>query len=234
MASFKNLIVVTFLFTCPQILTNLSAQEAKDKTGNWLMYWGANRVSKNVSIWTEAQYRLYEVVSNPNQLLLRTGVIYHLDKGASCAVGYAYVKSWPFEKNLGDSVTSNENRIWEQFVLKNKLWRIDFEHRYRLEHRWVKTDLVDYSTRARYRLLFTLPLTNSHLIPTTIFLAIYDEIFINISGGEIFDQNRLYFALGYQFSSRGQVQAGYLFQMLRREILERLQLAFVYNIDFSN
>jgi len=189
-------------------------------------------VSEKVSIWTETQYRLYEVASNPDQFVLRTGVIYHLENSASLTAGYAYVRTRPFDENLNDAITSYENRLWEQFILKNMLWRIDFEHRYRLEQRWVKTDVVDYSTRMRYRLLLTLPLTNVQLKPSTLFLAIYNEIFLNISGGEIFDQNRLYFALGFQFSSKGQVQAGYLFQMLHRATLERLQFAFVYNLDF--
>ena len=226
----KNFVILLFIFNI--CTTNLFAQEARDNTGNWLMYWGANRVSEKVSIWTEAQYRLYEVVSNPDQLILRTGVIYHLENSASLTAGYAYVRTRPFDENLNNAVTSNENRLWEQLVLKNPLWRIDFEHRYRLEQRWVKTDVVNYSNRVRYRLLLTLPLTNVHLKPATLFLAIYDEIFLNINTGETFDQNRLYFALGYQFSSKGQVQAGYLFQMRHRETLERWQFAFVYNFDF--
>jgi hypothetical protein len=147
MVSCKNLIIIVLLFISPQLITNLPAQEAMDKTGNWLMYWGANRVSKSVSIWTEAQYRLYETLSNTDQLVLRTGIIYNLENNASFAAGYAYVRTWPFDDNLNDSLTSNENRLWEQLVLKNKLWRIDFEHRYRLEQRWVKTEVVNYSNR---------------------------------------------------------------------------------------
>ncbi len=234
MPSAKKFIFVFLLLIFNTCTTSLSAQEAGDNTGNWLMYWGANRVSKKVSIWTEAQYRLYEVVSNPDQLVLRTGVMYHLENSASLTAGYAYVKTRPFDENLDSAVTSNENRLWEQFILKNNSWRVDFEHRYRLEQRWVKTEVVNYSTRVRYRLLLTFPLTNNRLIPATLFLSIYDEIFLNIDAGEPFDQNRFYFALGYQFSSQGQVQAGYLFQMLRRETLERLQVAFVYNLDFSH
>jgi hypothetical protein len=210
------------------------AQEAKDKTGNWLMYWGTNRVSKRVSIWTEAQYRLYEVASNRDQLLLRTGLIYHLQNGASLIAGYAYVKTWPFDESITNAVTGNENRLWEQFILKNNLWRLDFEHRYRLEQRWVKTEVTEYSTRMRYRLLLLLPLNKENLKPETFFFVTYNEIFLNINGGETFDQNRLYFALGYQFSSIGQIQAGYLFQMLPKETLTRLQFAFVYNLDLRN
>jgi hypothetical protein len=159
-------------------------------------------------------------------------LIYHLQNGASLIAGYAYVKTWPFDESITNAVTGNENRLWEQFILKNDLWRLDFEHRYRLEQRWVKTDVVDYSTRMRYRLLLLLPLNKENLKPETFFFVTYNEIFLNINGGEIFDQNRLYFALGYQFSSIGQVQAGYLFQMLPTETLRRLQFAFVYNLDF--
>ena len=108
-------------------------------------------------------------------------LIYHLQNSASLTAGYAYVKTWPFDESINSAVTSNENRLWEQLILKNNLWRIDFEHRYRLEQRWVKTEVVDYSTRMRYRLLFLLPLSNANLKPKTFFIVTYNEIFLNIN-----------------------------------------------------
>ena len=227
----KRFNIIILLFILAVINGSLTAQEEKDETGNWLMYWGSNRISEKLGIWTEAQYRLYEVASNQNQLLLRTGLIYHLENSASLTAGYAYVKTWPFDEYINNSNASYENRIWEQLIMKNRLGRIDFEHRYRLEQRWVKAVEINYSNRMRYRFLLTVPFTNEKIIPETLFGIVYDEIFLNLGELEIFDQNRLFFALAYQFSVLGQVQVGYLFQTQPRETLERLQFAFVYNLD---
>ena len=155
--------------------------------------------------------------------------MYHLENSATLTAGYAYVKTWPYD-NLNDT-SSDENRLWEQLVLKNNLGFVYFEHRYRLEQRWVQKVEINYSNRIRYRLLLTAPFTNDGIIPGTLFGIIYDEIFLNLGEPETFDQNRLYFAFGYQFSVLGQVQVGYLFQTQPRETLERLQFAFVYNLD---
>jgi hypothetical protein len=55
----------------------------------------------------------------------------------------------------------------------------------------------------------------------SLYLALYDEVFINgelnIGDGrtvERFDRNRLYGALGYGLSDRFKVQAGYMLQTL--------------------
>ena len=75
----------------------------------------------------------------------------------------------------------------------------------------------------------------------TLFLSLYDEPFIQF--GKKFqrnylDQNRLYLALGYQFSPKGNIQFGYLNHYvikgdgLRSERNHTLQLSVTYNFDF--
>ena len=40
----------------------------EDKVGNWLMYFGTNRISDNFSIHTEIQFRNYTIT--PNNVIL--------------------------------------------------------------------------------------------------------------------------------------------------------------------
>ena len=215
-------------------ITSQAQENGEDKLGSWHMYFGTNQIADKWSIHTEAQLRYYEQAKNFNQLLLRTGLNYHINPNAIATAGYAYIETDPtfFEAALVDldgqaSDKISENRIFEQFILKNKVWELLFEHRYRLEQRFITdSDLKTKSTqhRARYRLQMMVPLTD------IFFLNFYDEIFINLQN-EAFDQNRLYAAVGLNVTNNLSVQAGYLKNHFRAINYDRLQVAVFYNPD---
>lgn len=204
----------------------LLAQE--DELGNWIMYFGTNRLSDQWSIHTEVQYRNHTVAPvNIEQLLLRTGVNYHLAKHAILTLGYGYIASHDFESEQKPP-ESKEHRIFQQFILTNKVSRVKFEHRYRLEQRWVNGD---YRNRFRYRVMAFVPLNKPTITTGTVFLGLYDEIFVN-GKQTFFDRNRLYGALGYQINSGTQVQVGYLRQRVNAFGKGYLQFGVVFNPDF--
>ncbi len=209
------------------VLSNpLFAQE--NDFGNWLMYFGTNKVADDWSIHSEIQYRNHTLAPvNIEQLLLRTGVNYHLSKSAILTLGYGYIASHDFD-SAPKEPESVESRIFQQLILTNKVGRIKFEHRYRIEQRWVNSD---YKNRVRYRLMAFIPINKPTITTGTVFLGIYDEIFMNTKQ-TFFDRNRLYFALGYQFSKTTQVQVGYLRQRVNDFGKDYLQVGVVFNPDF--
>ena len=211
----------------------INAQETgEDQLGAWYMYFGTNKIADKLSVHSEAQFRYYEASSNFNQLLLRTGLNYHMNEDAIVTFGYAYIDTDPtFEDTsfLGNQIL--EHRIFEQLILKNKLWEFLIEHRYRLEQRFIDTrDLSNNGTetqhRARYRLQATLPLTD------TFFLNFYNEIFINLQD-EAFGQNRLYAALGIQITKNSSMQLGYLKNHFTSGNFDRIQIGVFINPDLS-
>jgi hypothetical protein len=208
------------------ILTSVQAQEnGEDDLGAWYMYFGTNKISNKLSIHTEAQFRYYETASNFNQLLLRTGLNYHINPEAIVTAGYGYISTdGTFEEFVGEE-NSTEHRIFEQLILKNKVGQFYFEHRYRLEQRFIEAyDFNETQHRARYRLQLTLPLTD------IFFLNFYDEIFVNLQG-ETFGQNRLYAALGINVTENLSVQAGYLKNHFTGANYDRLQFGITFNPD---
>ena len=205
--------------------SSLKAQQ--DEFGNWLMYFGTNRISDNWSIHSEVQYRNHTIEPvNIEQLLLRTGMNYHLSNNAIITGGYAYVASHDFESEQ-KAPESREHRLFQQLILTNKVNRLKFEHRYRIEQRWVNDD---YRNRIRYRLMLFLPLNKTEITKGTFFLGLYDEIFLNTEK-VFFDRNRLYGALGYQFNTSTQIQLGYLRQRVNDFGKNYLQVGLVFNPD---
>ena len=209
------------------ISNNVKGQNIEENLGSWWMYFGTHKFSEKYSLHYETQLRNYEIVSNFNQLLPRVGLNYHIDKNTSVTAGYAWI---PTQTSLGEGFDGDlvtENRIWQQFILKNKVGNINFRHRYRLEQRWIKLgEETNYKNRARYMLSVRLPISKNEDSP--LFLLLYDEIFLNISDTP-FDQNRLFAALGYQINKQMNFQLGYLRHRSGGLDLNRLQLAVFLN-----
>ncbi len=220
----KNRVLSLCIFILLVIPTSFIGQ---NQTGNWIMYFGTNRITEKLSIHSEIQYRNHTVIpNNVEQLLLRTGLNYHFSEKASVTAGYAFIPSYIYDSEQKSAETT-EHRIWQQFILTNNLGRVKFEHRYRIEQRWVNED---YKNRFRYRLMLFVPLNKPIIEKGTVFLGLYDEIFINTKE-TFFDRNRLYGALGYQFNNKLSIQGGMLHQQLNEFGKWYLQFAIFFNTD---
>ena len=222
----KNLRSVSTLLVGLITMSIVNAQETgEDKLGAWYMYFGTNKIAERFSLHTEAQFRFYETSSNFNQLLLRTGLNYHINPNAIATGGYGFISTDGTFEEFPNETNSKEHRIFEQFILKNKVWEFLFEHRYRLEQRFLDFgDATDTQHRARYRIQMTLPLSD------TFFLNFYDELFINLQD-DLFGQNRLYGAVGAHISKNSSVQVGYLRNQFANAVYDRIQIGFFYNPD---
>ena len=191
------------------------------------MYFGTNKISEKFSIHSEVQYRNHTIAPvNIEQLLLRTGLNYHFAENAFATAGYAYIGNHIFESERS-SPEVEEHRIWQQLITTNNLGRVKFEHRYRIEERFIE---ADFKMRFRYRLMLFVALNRARIETGALFLGVYDEVFIN-GGEEFFDRNRLYGGLGYQFSKNVNLQTGILYQRLRNTGKAFLQFGIIFNTD---
>lgn len=207
-----------------------SQNSGENKLGAWYMYFGTHKLNKNLSLHTEAQLRMYEPTSNFFQLLPRIGLNYHLNSYSSITAGYALIPTSSYDKTDEFKTTALESRIWQQFILKNFVGRVRFMHRYRVEQRWIETKLPSektinkYLNRLRYFFKITAPLNNEEIKDKTAFIAIYNEVFLNLIE-QPFDQNRLYLALGYKLNSNLKIEAGYQSRWTNSARYNILQLA---------
>ena len=217
--NFKTLIL--FL----TVSTAFAQDNGENKLGSWHMYFGTNKISEKLSIHSEAQLRYYEQGKNFNQLLLRTGLNYHIGPNAIATLGYGYITTDGTFLEFSDETNSREHRIFQQFILKNKVSNVAFEHRYRLEQRFLDFGSnTDTEHRARYRIQVTVPVSK------VVFLNFYDEIFINLQN-EVFGQNRLYGAFGFHVFKDVSLQVGYLKNHFRSAHYDRLQIGVFFNTD---
>ncbi|MEM8565440.1 MAG: DUF2490 domain-containing protein [Bacteroidota bacterium] len=162
------------------------------------------------------QFRYWNFGSDLEQILLRTGLTYSpKDVDILFTFGYGNITSGvPGES----SSTSNESRIYQEALFPQKIGsRFLLNHRLRFEQRWVEGQ--DFRTRYRYNLFVNVPLNNTSIDHHTVYLAFYNEIFINGQRGigdgrniEYFDRNRTYLGLGFGILKNMRIQTGWMRQ----------------------
>jgi hypothetical protein len=223
MASIKKIALMSALL----LSTQLTAQSRTNTTNHnaWLMYFGNHQLSSRWGIHAEVQWRRHNFLADQQQLLLRAGADYYLKNGSRVTAGYAFIKTYPY----GDFAVANafpEHRAWQQFLTAQTLGKIKLTHRYRLEQRFIGNASTGQFSNGRYenRMRYMAKLVRN--ISTTkhpLFIALYDEILINFGkevGYNLFDQNRLYGALGFTFLPQLKVEIGYLYQIVQLRSLD--------------
>ncbi|MGJ8684624.1 MAG: DUF2490 domain-containing protein [Nonlabens sp.] len=193
------------------------SQVESSETGAWYMYFFNKKFKEsNFGIQGDFQYRDWQGLGDLEQLLLRSGITYSPDNvNATFTLGYGNITSGAF----GDSkATSSESRLYQEALLPQKLGeRFYITHRFRYEQRWVENQ--DFRTRYRYNLFLNVPVNQKTLGKNAIYVALYNEVFINGQTDigddrtvEIFDRNRTYLGAGYAISDKLRAQIGWMNQ----------------------
>lgn len=228
-------IIYTLLLIFNNHIPNAKAQLNKTvpSLGNWTMFFGQLKLNEKLGIHLEGQFRDYKLLNQPEQILLRTGIVYHFNSNSNLTLGYASITNFAFNDERFENPTVNENRMWQQLIMRNNLGRFYFEHRYRIEQRWLKSNSdILYRDRIRYLLRVNIPINKKVIESETLFLSFYNELFIHITSNP-FDRNRLYGALGYQFSKGFNFQLGYMAQTVNVSTKHYFQTAINYTFDLK-
>mgnify|MGYP001821351080 CR=1 FL=1 len=225
MRSVLPLLLVGTLFAVPA-----RAQIDEEQLGAWYMYFFNTRIGD--SRWGfqgDGQFRNWDMGGDLEQLLLRGGVTYSPgESGVRLTFGYANITTGEF--GPGDD-TVKEDRIYQEALVPHRVAkRVYLNHRFRYEQRWVENQ--DFRTRFRYAIFVNVPLNQLDLSKGAVYLAFYDEIFVNgeqnIGDGRrvnYFDRNRLYGAVGYSLTDRLRLQAGIMRQTSENLSKNQFQLS---------
>ncbi len=202
----------------------------EDQLGAWYMLFVQKKFNNSqFGLQGDYQFRFWNAGSDLEQVLLRTGVTY-TPKNADIllTVGYAHITTGEFGEGRGTSV---ENRIYQEALFSQKIGkRFLLTHRLRSEQRFVENQ--DFRTRYRYNLFVNVPLNNTKLVKNTVYLALYNEIFINGETDigddrrvQLFDRNRTYLGIGYNILDNIRIQGGWMRQTTANWVKGQAQLS---------
>lgn len=199
--------------------------------GAWYMYFfNTTFKESNWGVQGDIQYRNWDLGGDLEQLLIRGGITYKpTSADIKFTLGYGNITTGGF---VEISSTVSESRIYQEALFPVQFGNRFFtNHRFRYEQRFVENQ--DFRTRYRYNLFLNIPLNKPGMDPNTIYLALYNELFINgqrkIADGrsvELFDRNRFYSAIGYVLKEGKKVQLGLMNQSTDNWSKNQIQLSF--------
>ncbi len=222
---FLSVFIIAALFP-----KNGEAQFNQKKLGGWYMYF-VNTTFKE-SPWGvqgDLQYRNWNLIGDLEQLLVRGGVTYKPKKAnIKFTLGYGNITTGQFGSSKSKS---QESRIYQEALFPVQFGnRFYTNHRFRYEQRFVENQ--NFRTRYRYNLFVNVALNKAAMEKNTVYLALYNELFINgqrkTGNGntvEVFDRNRLYTALGYIIKKGLKVQLGFMNQTTDNWTKNQMQMS---------
>ena len=230
----KNLIISLLLII--GIAPKGIAQINEDKLGAWYMYFYNTTIKTGPwGVQGDIQYRNFNLMGDLEQLLLRSGITYKpQNANIKFTLGYGHITTGTFGD---DESTTQESRIYQEALYPVKFGERFFtNHRFRYEQRFVESQ--DFRTRYRYNLFVNIPINQKTMGKNTLYLALYNELFINgerkVGNNkkvELFDRNRLYAALGFYIKKQLKVQLGVMTQTTNAVEKNQLQLSIHQNIQ---
>ena len=232
------MLLVSIIAFAPGIALGQNGKTVDHNLNGWFMYFGDHPVKGKLGVHLEGQWRRHNLITRGQQLLLRPAINYEINPNLSLSVGYAFVATHRYG-SLPVAFPFDEHRLYQQISAKQRFGKINVEHRFRLEQRWLERKIGDgppqwrYQDRFRYFVKATVPLSGKW------YFGAYNEIFLNIRrppGVTLFDQNRAYAAVGARLNPATRIEVGYLQQTLSRlggrafEYNHTLQIAIFSNI----
>ena len=195
-----------------------ASKEIRSSTGSWLGLYTKYHFNNRWSYYGEYHFRRKNGLKDMGQIYLRLGATFKLTQYLDLTAGFVNPYYWaPDQSNPNMDKIVPQFRLWEQAVLATPFYYIKVLHQLRLEQRYrrdyIKGSPWELTHRFRYKLSMYIPLNNRELKPKTVFLSLYDEIFIQAGKTIVYnhlEDNRAFLGLGYKLNENLQIQAGYM------------------------
>ena len=221
----KATLKITFLFVA---LAMVPAWAADQDWQNWSLINVHHNFDSPWSTSMQVENRIADNISQFSELILKPGGYYQFNDTFHVGFGYKYEKKHN---------NANEQDLWEEIYYTpesndNLFWT----HQVRLEQRDIK-NITGKIPRLRYLIHLKYPLNSEH----SQYLVASEAVRFNLDDKgegpvEGFEQNRLYFGMGFAISDRLNLETGYLWRYERQRVGENLsdhviRVQFLFQTD---
>ncbi|GAA3959607.1 hypothetical protein GCM10022246_11280 [Pedobacter ginsengiterrae] len=215
----------------------LYAQTQHQNTG-WFFFLNNTKFNEKWGLQFDVQIRSADDWEHVRNTLVRPALQYFINKNSNVALGYLWQTTRVKRVETDEYISLNEHRIFEQYIYNHKISSVFASHRLRVEQRFIERigneDLFSQRFRYFFRLIQPLQKTQPTFTKGA-YVALQNEVFLNLQNkkqlnNSVFDQNRAYLALGYRFSKKMDIEAGYMNQtvngLTNNTVNNIVQLAF--------
>jgi hypothetical protein len=214
----RKAIPLLALFTfVPTLAAQSSSWPTTHQQALWVNSSIDHAVTARTALWFDGSWRRMGVGEEPQQLLLRPGVLFTLAPGVRVGAGYTYVATAPYGE-LPTATPFREQRSWQQLTLSHAAGKVSLLHRYRWEQRWLapviagETGDFVYQQRARYMVRAQAPLASLTYASRPVIWYAQEELLLPVGhdgAAGRFAQNRFLLGAGVPITPRQRVEIGY-------------------------
>jgi hypothetical protein len=211
------------------LLTSQIAFSQNSDFGSWNVINTKLTLSKRWSVFNELQLRSKSFYDNYYYYEIKGGVAYSVNKNFTFLLGTGKYMTYSDGGDFVKPITGDETRFWQQVTMNHFLSRLKFEHRYRVEQRWINDS---YRNRFRYRLNVAVPINKNKIGPKTFYVASFGEIFLT-NKAPYYERNRFFAGVGYQAAKWVTIQPGYIHQSDYKNNVTQGKSSFQLTIGFE-
>ena len=215
---FASLLVLLLLLSPTRSQSQTNRWQTIEQPAAWYSLVVERPLTDRVSLWFDGQWRRSGLIDNPQQLLLRPGVMFTLTPSVRVGGGYAWIATAPYGET--PSLTPlREHRAWQQLSLTHRAAGLGISHRYRWEQRWLTpvrdsgAAVTSYQQRARYLVRAQGVLPRLRLGKGEVTGFVWNEVLLPVGHGDALirlTQNRLGGGIGVPVSPRNRIEVGYM------------------------
>src|SRR5258705_3995881 len=147
--------------------------------GAWNIIAFKLNIDKHWSLFEESQLRSQLFYDNFSYYELKGGASYSFTKRFAALIGFGRFITYSDGDSFKKPYVNKEWRLWEQCLVNSYAGRLKLENRIRVEQRW--TTNLGYRNRFKYRFNTVLPVTNKKVVPGTLYISGWDEIYLRDS-----------------------------------------------------
>jgi hypothetical protein len=136
-----------------------------------------------------------------------------------------------FDEDYFVTTTTEEKRVFEQYLYKLQKNNNIYNHRIRLEQRYFSN--APNANRLRYYFGFQKSLFKKNFSPKSFYLNGYDEIYLNLQNN-LYDRNRLASGIGYLLNANLKLECIYMVQFLPTITNRQVVINFINAMALKN
>ena len=214
------------LFFLHFLFSMVAVSQTETRFAGWSSYVNSIHLKGNWSLQFDFVLRSSDHWRYVQTTMVKPGISYKLNNTITAFAGYNNVRS---RVEIGElSTYFTEHQIWEQLFIRHPLFNLlNTLHRPLLEQRFISNPVIknnrietesrSFALRLRYLFRNVLPFKKQENFAEGPYACAQQEILLNIGdksavNGKTYDQFRVFTGLGYRFSSKFDLESGYLFR----------------------
>ncbi len=211
-------VIVLMLLAARDGLAQGTSWPTKHQQATWMTVTVEHALAERTALLFDANLRRMQLLDEPQQVLVRSGLLFAIDSSVRVGAGYAYAATATYGE-VPAPAPLREHRIWQQIVLRHDHGRLALSNRVRWEQRW-SAPVVDgalgrfvYSQRARVLMRAETPIRRPAPGARPMIGFAQSELMVAVGhGGSIgrLAQNRIAFGVGLPIAAGQRLDVGYL------------------------